>query len=72
MLHLIAGLLISLVFGWLYGPLIGAGASIVVGMGKELWDYCGHGTPDIGDALATAEGGFIGGVLVILVTYVLG
>ena len=69
MLHMVAGMIISMLYGWLYSPLVGAGASIVAGIGKEVWDYCGHGTPDIRDAIATAEGGFIGGLLVILVTY---
>ena len=71
-LHMIAGVLISLVFGWLCSPLEGFGASIVAGIAKEVWDYCGHGTPDFGDAIATAQGGCIGGMLVIFVSYVLG
>lgn len=79
-LHMIAGLIISLVVGciysphvgWLYGSLVGFTASFVAGIGKEMWDSCGHGTVDLQDALATIQGGCIGGLLVILVTYVLG
>jgi len=71
-LHMIAGLIISLVLGWLYGPLMGLAVAIVAGIVKELWDYMGHGTSDFGDALATAEGGVAGGLLVIFVSYVLG
>lgn len=71
-LHMAAGLIISLVLGWIYSPLIGLAVAIVAGIAKEVWDYCGHGTPDFGDALATIQGGCIGGLLVILVTYVLG
>ena len=71
-LHMVAGLIISFILGWLYGPLVGLAASVVAGIAKEIWDYCGHGTPDFGDALATAEGGVVGGLLVIFVSYVLG
>jgi hypothetical protein len=66
-LHMIAGLVISFVLGWLYGSLIGLAVAIVAGIAKEVWDYCGHGTPDFKDALTTAEGGVIG--CIILAVY---
>jgi hypothetical protein len=66
-LHMIAGLIISLVIGWIYSPLIGLAVAIVAGIAKEVWDSCGHGTPDFKDALTTAEGGVIG--CIILAVY---
>ena len=54
-LHMIAGLIISLVLGWIYNPLIGLAVAIVAGIAKEIWDYCGHGTSDFKDALTTAH-----------------
>ena len=65
-LHMIAGLIISLVIGWMYVPMIGLAVAIVAGIAKELWDYMGHGTSDFGDALATTEGGLIGVFLLLL------
>ena len=70
MIHMMAGLVIALLFGWLYDPLIGLAASVVAGIAKEVWDYCGHGTPDFGDVLATAEGGVIGCILLFILRVV--
>jgi hypothetical protein len=40
--------------------LLGIGASVLAGVGKEVWDSMGHGTPDFKDALATSAGGVVG------------
>ena len=33
--------------------------SVVAGAGKEAWDACGHGDPDIWDFAATVAGGVL-------------
>ena len=65
-LHMIAGLIISLVLGWIYSPLLGLVVAIIAGIAKELWDYMGNGVSDFKDILATAEGGFIGYILLFI------
>ncbi len=45
--------------------LVGIGSSLVVGMGKELYDkVSGKGTPDLNDAWATGLGGIGGSVTI--------
>ncbi len=61
LLHLAAGALTGLsafLIGW-WALLI----VLVVGIGKELWDASGHGTPDTLDAVAT----FCGGAVVVAI-----
>ena len=61
--HAWAGLAImlsaSLFFGWGFGLAV----AIAAGVGKEIRDYLGHGTPDHWDAVATAAGGAVGAIL---------
>lgn len=40
-----------------FGVIPAALAVVVAGVGKEVWDAQGHGTPDSVDALATVAGG---------------
>lgn len=46
----------------LFAALTGVGASMLVGIGKELWDKAGHGTPSADDAMATIAGGLGGSI----------
>jgi hypothetical protein len=52
-------LTVSLFFGWGFGLAV----AIAAGVGKEIRDYLGHGTPDHWDAVATAAGGAVGAIL---------
>lgn len=67
-LHFIAGLIISLLFGWLCYPLFGFIMAFFVGGLKELvWDFAfDRGTPDLKDLHATAIGGLVGCALLML------
>lgn len=65
--HLIAGLLIALLCGYLTSPLIGLVMGIIAGVGKELYDYTDYGEYDVYDALATWLGAVVGyGILKLL------
>ena len=59
-------LTVSLFFGWGFGLAV----AIAAGVGKEIRDYLGHGTPDHWDAVATAAGGAVGAMLYALHTLV--
>ena len=65
-LHMIAGLVISLVIGWIYDPLIGLTVAIVAGIAKEVWDYMGNGVSDFDDVLATLQGAIVACIILIL------
>lgn len=43
-----------------FSPYMAFGAACVVGIGKELYDMTGRGTPDRYDLLATVVGGAVG------------
>ena len=65
MKHFLAGLVITIAFGCLLGgPFCGFCFSLIAGLGKEIWDYFGHGVCELNDFIATAQGGAVG--LVIL------
>ena len=72
--HFVAGMIISLLFGWLVYPLFGFFMAVLIGGLKEMfWDLClGKGTPDMQDFIATAQGGLIAGILLCGVKYYLG
>jgi hypothetical protein len=56
LLHLLVGISITAIvypFGLIPAVVVVSLAAI----GKEIWDYFGHGTPDPYDALATIAGG---------------
>jgi hypothetical protein len=57
--HLIAGVLLGLLFGLIFWPVIGLAAACVAAVGKEIRDRLGYGTPDVFDALATMAGGVL-------------
>ena len=68
-LHLLSGLALSLVAGFLICPLIGLATAAVVGALKEIiWDWLlKKGTPELLDFVATVAGGVIGYVLLKLI-----
>ena len=62
--HLLSGAAISGLGIILTGqPAAGVLLAAAAGAAKELWDFNGHGTPDLMDAVATVAGGaFVTGV----------
>lgn len=56
-LHFLAGLLICGLVAYLTEPTLGFAAAMAAGIGKEIWDATGRGTPDKLDVLATVAGG---------------
>ena len=66
--HMIAGLIIALLMGWLtHDALVGLAFAVCAGCVKEIWDYFGHGTSELNDIIATAQGGAVGLVLLIII-----
>ena len=65
LLHFIVGATISASFGMAGHPAMGVAASLVVGAGKEVFDYFHPAThtTDIWDFVATALGGVAGFVM---------
>jgi hypothetical protein len=61
--HAWAGLAIMLSASLFFGWGLGLAVAIAAGVGKEIRDYLGHGTPDHWDAVATAAGGAVGAIL---------
>lgn len=57
LLHAICGALIGVLFMHVAGAMWAAGAVLVAGVGKEIFDYFRHGKPDVWDAIATFAGG---------------
>lgn len=64
-LHLICGLLISLLVG-LYNPIYGLYAGVVAGVAKEVYDYYDYGLFDKMDMLFTWAGTLIGTCLCMI------
>ena len=60
-LHLIGGVLIYAVAHFV-SPLVGLGAVVAAGVGKEIYDYFNRDkrTPEVMDAVATIIGGLLG------------
>lgn len=56
----IIGNIITLALGYWSLGMIGA---ILAASGKEIWDYKGHGVPDISDFVATVIGGAVGSLV---------
>jgi len=65
--HFISGMMLSIVFGAVFSPLIGLGVGILGGIPKEVWDSLGHGHVEINDFLATAFGGLVGALIILSV-----
>ena len=64
-LHLLAGLVIAIIFGWQY-PLIGLGAGFMAGVAKEIYDYFDYGLFDKLDMYYTWAGAVLGAGLALL------
>lgn len=56
LLHFNGGMLISIIVGAIFTPLIGFLAGSAIGVLKEVRDSKGFGTPDVMDTVATALG----------------
>lgn len=70
LMHLLAGVAISLLFGWLaHDALAGFTVSLAAGVAKEIYDYYGHGTSELNDIIATAQGGAIGLIILIIMDW---
>ena len=64
--HFWSGMALCLSISLFFGATIGLFAAIAAGVAKELLDRLGFGTPDIWDAVATACGGLVGFLLIII------
>lgn len=64
--HFYAGLAICLAVSLFTTPLIGFGVALLAGLAKEVVDKMGFGTPDKWDFVATAVGGLLGFVLIMI------
>ena len=64
--HFLAGISICLAFALFVSPVLGLIAAIIIGAIKELWDGMGYGTKDFWDFVATALGGVVGFVLILI------
>lgn len=70
MKHLLVGVAISLLFGWLaHDALAGFTSALVAGVAKEVYDYYGSGTSELNDIIATAQGGAIGLIILIVMNF---
>lgn len=63
-LHFIAGLVISLVGGLIFLPLVALG--FLAGIVKEWWDSRGHGQVEWMDFVWTAIGAAVGGCIAVV------
>ena len=69
-LHFIAGIVICILVALIFkNPLFGLIASVIAGIGKEIYDYYDYGKPDFLDCLATWVGGIAGYIVGVLVHY---
>ena len=62
---------IALVASLLFTPQIGCSVAMAVGVGKELWDLCGFGTPEWGDLLADLVGTILGTGVAICIKFII-
>ncbi len=66
--HLVAGFIISLIFG-LINPVLGLALAIIAGVGKEIYDKkIKKSVIDPLDVIATVVGGVLGTGLAIVIT----
>ena len=64
LLHFVAGLICAtFVYLITLNLTLAIGASVILGIAKEVYDSRGHGTVKVLDAVATAVGGVVGGIL---------
>lgn len=59
LLHFIAGVLVYLAFHFI-NPITAMIATLIVAVGKEVYDHKQNRKPDFNDALATMLGGIVG------------
>lgn len=65
LLHFVAGSICSAVVYLISGNLtLAIGASVALGISKEVYDSRGHGTVEVLDAVATIAGGVVGAILI--------
>jgi len=68
LLHFVAGSICSaFVYAITGSPILAFSASVLLGIGKEVYDSRGHGTVEVLDAVATALGGVVVAVLMRVV-----
>lgn len=66
--HFFAGVAISLAAGIISSPIIGLCAAVAMGLAKEVYDSVSEtGTPDKFDFVATATGGALGSLWLMIV-----
>ncbi|MGD9581276.1 MAG: hypothetical protein AB7V50_07875 [Vampirovibrionia bacterium] len=64
LLHFVAGLIASAVVYLIFENLtLAIGASVILGIAKEVYDSRGYGTVEMLDAVATIVGGAVGVIL---------
>jgi hypothetical protein len=64
--HFFSGLALCLAVALFFGAYAGLAVAVLAGIGKEVYDIYGRGTPDIFDAVATSAGGALGFVLIMI------
>lgn len=65
LLHFVAGSICSaFVYVITLNLTLAIGASVILGIAKEVYDSRGHGTVEVLDAVATAVGGAVGAVII--------
>ena len=68
LLHFVAGLICAtFVYLITLNLTIAIGASVILGIAKEIYDSRGHGTVEVLDAVATVAGGVVGTILIKVV-----
>jgi hypothetical protein len=65
-IHFFSGLALCLAVALFFGAYAGLAVAVLAGLGKEVYDNYGRGAPDIYDAVATAVGGALGFVLIMI------
>ena len=66
--HFIAGLIVCILVSLIFkNPMYGLIASVIAGIGKEIYDYYDYGKFDFADALATFVGGICGYIVGVLI-----
>jgi hypothetical protein len=64
LLHFVAGLICAtFVYLITLNLTLAIGASVILGISKEIYDSRGHGTVEVLDAVATGLGGAVGAIL---------
>lgn len=67
LIHFLGGMCICFIIG-LFLPILGLIATVLVGIGKEVYDHVSKkGTPEINDAIATILGGLIAFIELLVV-----